>query len=207
MSIVDKEPGLAVAQVSDEVQAEATKRARWAAGPSDWLSLALDQHDAIRKTFDDCRAASGGPSRVAAIKRLALVLNGHALAEELVLYPALAQAGENLAAIRAYVEQTTAKLRMAELERLDPSSGLWLEKLEHIRAVVMAHMHEEEKGWFLDLKDKALDQTYLAKRFQEEFERYAGRGDEGPSKAPTQPKAPAEPRSFAEPRTTIGAPH
>src|SRR5690349_13090170 len=106
MSIVDKPLGAAVPPVSDEVRAQATKKARWAAGPSDWLSLALDQHEAIRQAFEDCRAASSGPARVAAMKRLALVLNGHAIAEELVLYPALAQTGDKLAAGQAYAEQT-----------------------------------------------------------------------------------------------------
>lgn len=196
MSIIDKALDAATLSVSDEVQAEAAKKARWAAAPGDWLSLALDHHEAIRAGFEACRRTLGGPPRLAAMKRLAVVLNGHSIAEELVLYPALAQAGEKLAAGQAYVEQTAAKLRMAELERIDPSADTWLDKLEHIRAAVLHHMYEEEKGWFLDLKDKAEDQSYVTRRFQEEFERYAGEGGAA--------RAPAEPRSFDPARVTTG---
>jgi hypothetical protein len=133
---------------------------------------------------------------LAAMRRLAVILNGHSVAEELVLYPALAQTGEKLAAGHAYAGQTAAKLRMAELERIDPSTSPWLDKLEHIRGVVLHHMYEEEKGWFLDLKDKADDQTYLALRFQEEFERYVREGRTA--------QAPPEPRSFAATQASTG---
>lgn len=197
MSLIDKALDASIPPVSDQVRAEATKKARWAAAPADWLSLALDQHEAIREAFEACHSAVGGPQRLAAARHLAVILNGHAVAEELVLYPALAQTGEKLAAGHAYVEQTAAKLKMAELERIDPSAQPWLDKLEQIRSAVLHHMYEEEKGWFLDLKDKAQDQTYLAKRFQEEFERYVGEG--------RAPQAPAEPRAFAPTQASTGA--
>lgn len=197
MSNIDKALGAAaIPPVSDKVRAEATKKARWAATPADWLSLALDHHEAIRDAFEACHTAAGGPSRLAAMRHLAVILNGHAVAEELVLYPALARTGEKLAAGHAYVEQTAAKLQMAELERIDPSAAPWLDKLEHIRDAVLHHMYEEEKGWFLDLKDKAEDQTYLAKRFQQEFERYAGED--------RAPQALAEPRSFCATQASTG---
>jgi hypothetical protein len=197
MSMIDQALGASTSTVNAAAQAEATKKARWAASPADWLSLALDHHDAIREAFEACRAAFGGPSRSAALKRLTVVQNGHSMAEELVLYPALAQSGEKLAAGRAYAEQTAAKLRMAELERVDPACDRWLEKLEHIREAALQHMYEEERGWFLDLKDKAEDQTYLAKRFQQEFERYVGEDRPAPTLA--------EPRSFDPARASTGA--
>jgi PDZ domain-containing secreted protein len=149
--------------------------------------MALDHHDLIRSSFETARTADAPAGRVAAFKRLATVLNGHSLAEEVVLYPALAKSGEKAHAALAYTEQTTAKMQMAELERIDPADQAWLDKLEHIRGAVLHHIFEEEGTWFLELKEKAPDQAYLTQRFAEEYERYAG----------GIAKIAAEPRSFA----------
>ena len=107
-------------------------------------------------------------------KKLAAALNGHALAEELVLYPALGQAGEKMHAAHAYLEQTTTKAQMAELENIAPSKTTWLEKWAHIEGSVLTHMFEEESDWFPPLKAKCDHQVRLASRYAEEFERYAG---------------------------------
>ncbi len=189
MSIVDKMLGAVTPPESDEKRAEATAKARAAARPGDWLNAALDHHDQIRAAFESCRAAADGPARVAAMRQLSWVLVGHAMAEEVVLYPALAKAHEKAHASLAYTEQTTAKMQMAELERIPPEDEAWLDKLEHIRGAVLHHIFEEEGVWFLELKEKYDDQSFLDRRFVEEYERYAG---DGSSMAP----ASAEPRSF-----------
>ncbi len=189
MSIVDKALSAITPPESEEKRREATQKARQAAGANDWLSLALDHHDQIRNAFESCRQAQDGVSRVSAMKRLALVLNGHSLAEEIVLYPALAKAGEKHHAGMAYTEQTTAKMQMAELERIDPATPEWLDKLEHIRGAVLHHIFEEESTWFLELKSKYDDQAFLTTRFREEYERYAD-GERSSSLG--------ESRSFAE---------
>jgi hemerythrin superfamily protein len=192
MSIIDKALGAITPPESDQARAEATQKARAAATQGDWLSLALDHHDEIRSAFEACRKAADGSSRLAAMKRLALVLNGHSLAEEIVLYPALAKAGEKVHAGQAYTEQTTAKMQMAELERIDPDGQPWLDKVEHIRGAVLHHMYEEEKSWFPELKEKYDNQQFLTSRFREEFERYAGaQGDSGAARS--------EPRAFEDP--------
>jgi hypothetical protein len=174
MSIINKALGAITPPESDEKRAEATQQARAAAGAGDWLSLALDHHEQIRAAFEQGRAAQQPQARTAAMKTLALVLNGHSLAEEVVLYPALAKAGEKAHATLGYTEQTTAKMQMAELERIDPATPDWAEKWEHIRGAVLHHIYEEEGTWFLELKDKYDDQGFLTERFREEYERYAG---------------------------------
>lgn len=177
MSIIDKALAAITPPETEKARAEATRKARAAATPGDWLSLALDHHDQIREAFEACRQAQGAAARLAAMKKLALILNGHVLAEEVVLYPALAKAGEKGHATQAYTEQTTAKMQMAELERIDPAKDAWLDKLEHIRGAVLHHVYEEENAWFVDLKQKYDDQETLTARYREEFERYMG----GPS--------------------------
>lgn len=173
MSVVDKMLAAITPQPGHEKRAAATARARAAAGRSDWLALALDHHELIREAFAEGRTARSAAERKAAMQRLSLVLIGHSLAEEIVLYPAMAQAGHKTQAGVAYTEQTTAKMQMAELENIAPSSDAWRDKWEHIEGAVLTHMFEEENGWFLHLKEKG-HQTRLTARYQEEYERYVG---------------------------------
>jgi hypothetical protein len=174
MSVIDKALAAITPQPSDEKRAEATGKARAAAGASDWLALALDHHELIRQAFADGRQAKSAAERKAAMQHLALVLNGHSLAEEVVLYPAMAQSGHKAQAGAAYAEQTTAKMQMAELENIAPSSEAWLDKWGHIEGAVLTHMFEEENGWFLHLKEKGEHQDRLTARYREEYERYVG---------------------------------
>lgn len=174
MSVIDKALAAITPPESDEARAEATQKARAASTGGDWLSLALDHHDLIRQAFEQGRNATDAAGRLAAMKRLAIVLNGHSLAEEVVLYPALAKAGEKGHVGMAYTEQTTAKMQMAELERIDAATEEWKDKFEHIRGAVLHHIFEEEGTWFLELKEKGEDQAWLTERFREEYERYAG---------------------------------
>ena len=132
MSVIDKALAAITPQPSEQRRRDATEKARAAAQPGDWLSLALDHHELIRSAFVEGRTAKSAADRKAAMQRLALVLNGHSLAEELVLYPAMAQNGHKLQASAAYSEQTTAKMQMAELENIAASSDAWLDKWGHI---------------------------------------------------------------------------
>ena len=174
MSVIDKALAAVTPQPNEEKRAEATQKARAAASASDWLSLALDHHDQIRAAFAEGRKVRSAADRRAAMERLALVLNGHSLAEEIVLYPAMAQHGHKMQAGVAYSEQTTAKMQMAELENIAPSSDAWLDKWGHIEGAVLTHMFEEENGWFIHLKEKGERQDHLTARYKEEFARYAG---------------------------------
>lgn len=172
MSVVDKVLGALTPLPDEKRRNDATRKAREVAGAHDWLALVLDHHDLIRAAFDDCKTAVKAAERTAAMQRLALVLNGHSIAEEIVLYPALAQAGEKGHAGHAYTEQTTAKMQMAELENIAPSSQAWKDKLEHIEGAVLTHMFEEESDWFLTLKKTGAGQEKLTARYVEEYDRY-----------------------------------
>lgn len=174
MSIIDKIAAAVTPQPDDEKRAEATAEARAAASPGDWLSLVLDHHDLIREAFAAGKLARGAADRKAALQTLAVVLNGHSLAEEVVLYPALGQADHKAHAAQAYLEQTVAKNQMAELETIPPSQSAWLDKWAHIEGAVLTHMYEEESGWFLELKAAGADEARLTARYAEEYDRYVG---------------------------------
>ena len=174
VSIIDKIAAAVTPQPDDEKRENATAEARAAATPGDWLSLVLDHHDLIRSAFEAGRTARGAAERKAAFKSLAVVLNGHSLAEEVVLYPALAHADQKAHAAQAYLEQTVAKNQMAELERIPASQSAWLDKWEHIEGAVLTHMYEEESGWFMQLREQGGDTERLTARYAEEYERYVG---------------------------------
>jgi hypothetical protein len=176
MSIIDKVVSAVTPIESDDARAQARTKAKAAASPGDWLHLVLDHHVQIEHAFAAVKAASSAASRLAAQKELAVVLTGHANAEESVLYPALAMADEKSHATKAYSEQAGAKIEMGLLEGLPPMSQEYLDKLEHIRGAVAHHVYEEESTWFIELKRKlpTADQVKLSHRYSEEFDRYVG---------------------------------
>jgi hypothetical protein len=176
MSIVDKVIAAVTPPESDEARAEARAKARAAARPGDWLSLILEHHVQLEAAFAAVKGASDTGSRLAAQKQLAVLLTGHAIAEESVIYPALALSSEKGHASMGYTEQSAVKIQMAALEKLAPMSKDYTDKLEHIRGAVAHHMYEEEGNWFLDVKQKATasDQAKLTERYLEEFQRYTG---------------------------------
>ena len=113
------------------------------------------------------------------------------MAEEAVIYPALAQAGKQGHANTAYTEQVAAKQQMAALEMMDPMSEDYLDKLGHLEGAVKTHVYQEESDWFIDMKREAPAeaQAHATARYKEEAERYFGGG------APVGAVA-AESRSF-----------
>lgn len=176
MSFLDKIIAAVTPPESDETRMEARAEARRLARPGDWLSQIIDHHDQIEAAFAAVKSAPDATTQRAAQKKLAVILTGHANAEEAVLYPALVDDGHKAHAGLAYEEQAAAKIEMALLEGLTPMTQDYLDKLEHIRGAVTHHMYQEESSWFLDLQREMPDdvQARLTARYQEEADRYLG---------------------------------
>jgi hypothetical protein len=174
MSVLDKIVAAVTPPESEQARAEANAKAWAAAEPGDFLTTALEHHKLLLAAFASAKAAPDEASRTAAQKHLGIILVGHAGAEETVLYPALADAGEAGHANMAYGEQVMVKMQMAALEALPPMSQDWMDKIEHIEGAVRHHMFEEEGTWFLELKEKGKNPEKTAMRFKEEYERYVG---------------------------------
>ncbi len=161
---------------SKEDRMEARRNARALAGSGNWLSTILDHHEKIEQAFAETKSASG-EARKAALKQLGVLLNGHSIAEEAVVYPAMAESGDKRHASHGYKEQATVKIEMAELEKLPPSSAEFTEKLEAIEEAVAHHVYEEETTWFPALRQaEGVDQALIGRRYKEEFDRYTGEG-------------------------------
>jgi hemerythrin superfamily protein len=178
MTVLDKIVAAVTPPESQEKRAQARAKARSIAKPGDWFSLILDHHERIEAAFADVRAAAEPAAREAALKKLAMVLNGHSMAEEVTVYPALADAGGLMDADAAYIQQVAAKMQAAALEKLDPSSADFLDKLGHLEGAVQHHVFEEEDHWYPKLAEKASadEQARVTLRYKEEFDRYIRQG-------------------------------
>lgn len=176
MSLFDKIVAAVTPPESDEARMEARANARTLARPGDWLSQVLDHHDRIEAAFAAVKAAPDATAQREAQKDLAVILTGHSNAEESVLYPALVDDGHKAHAGLAYEEQAAAKVQMALLEKIEPLTKDYFDKLEHIRGAVTHHMYQEESSWFLDLQRELsmAEQTVLTRRYAEEIERCVG---------------------------------
>jgi hemerythrin superfamily protein len=176
MSVLDKVMAAVTPDPTDEKMQEARAKARAAAGNSGWLALVLDHHLEIEDRFAAVREATSATARRAAQKRLGAFLTGHSIAEESVIYPAMALTDQKGHSGEMYTEQSAVKVQIAALDDLDPMSDDYLDKLEHIRGAVAHHVYEEEGEYFLKLREVADSamQSKLTRRYKEEFDRYMG---------------------------------
>jgi hypothetical protein len=170
------------ARERDRTHKAARAGALQAATPGTWLAMVLEHHGQIEEAFAEVKAATTLMGRVAAQHTLAVILTGHANAEEAVLYPALAAVDKRSHATAAYAEQALAKMQMAALERLPPMSQAYLDLLEQTRHAVSNHICEEERHWLMELKARVpvTEQGNLTMRYLEEFDRYVADNDDEP---------------------------
>lgn len=176
MSFLDKLMSKVMPPESEQDRTDARAKAEQLSHGHGWLAMVLDHHRQIEDAIDRARSGLDSAARMQAFKELATVLNGHAQAEETVLYPALVEHHEKAHAGMSFEEHSMTKVQMHELEHLDPMSKEWVDKLDHIRGALQHHMYMEEGERFVDLAEKAGAETeLLTQRFAEEFERYAGR--------------------------------
>jgi hemerythrin superfamily protein len=176
MTILDKVIAAVTPAESQEERDNARQQASAAANDSPWLRRVLQHHQEIESAFAAVKDAADANGRRRAQKWLGTLLTGHSLAEEAVLYPAMALSDQKAHATAAYTEQSGAKINLAALEEMDPMSQDYLDKLEHVRGAVAHHVYEEESEWFpaLARQGDTVLQTRLSTRYSEEFERYMG---------------------------------
>ncbi len=174
MSILDKAIAAVTPPESDKARAEARAKAEHIATPGDWLSQIIDHHREIEAQFAAVTAATTPRARRSAQEKLGVLLTAHSIAEEAALYPAMAAHHQVGHAELAYQEQSAAKMEMGLLERLDPESEDYLDKLEHIKGAVAHHVYSEEGTWFPELAQSvaADEQAMIQQRYTEEYNRY-----------------------------------
>jgi hemerythrin superfamily protein len=178
MSLLDKFVAKVAPPESDATRMETRHNARAQAAPSGWVQLILDDHERIERAFETVRAAPDAAAQRAAEQELATLLNGHAAAEEAVVYPEMADTDQKGHAMMGYEEQAMTKVQLGLLSKLEPMSHDYLDKLEHIRGAVLHHMYQEESSWLITLEREMLSdrQGVLRSRYMEEMSRYSAHG-------------------------------
>jgi hypothetical protein len=122
MSIIDKVVAAVSPPESEEARLKARAKAQASAGKGDWLAMVLAHHEQVEAAFASVKGATDPASRIGSLKKLSTLLTGHSVAEEAALYPALAKIDEKGHAVKAYTEQSAAKLQLGLLEDLPPMS-------------------------------------------------------------------------------------
>lgn len=148
-----------------------------AVSAGDWLAIVKTHHAAIAKAVEELLATGmkAGATRDTALKKLAYQLTAHCVAEENVIYPALAMHGMTFESDKLYLDQAHAKVMNAEVDMaaMTDKGNVWLDKAKALQAAVLKHAKEdEEANFYLKLKQK-LDARQNAMLTAEHQHQYA----------------------------------
>lgn len=150
MSFLDRIAAVLTPAASDEQRAETRAQFELLAAGETFAEDILAQHRRIEALFAEARAATG-PEAQAVIAELAILLNAHSMAEEAVVYPEVSDHSSKAHAGMAYEEHAMTKVQLAALQKLEPGTQEWREKLDHIESAVQQHVHQEEGSWLPDV--------------------------------------------------------
>ena len=115
----------------------------------DWDEILANEHDMALTIFDKMLETDTSQTfkRKMLLMKLTHALDKHAHQEEMVVYPALREAGIEVEADQLEQEHGQVKTYLYELGEMSASSPKWLETVREFRAVVSRHAHmEEEEG-------------------------------------------------------------
>lgn len=173
MSFLDRIAAAMAPTASDEDRIEARDRFTQLAAGEQFAEDILAQHRQIESLFMQARQETGMQAQ-ATVRELALLLNGHSMAEEAVVYPAISEHSGKVHAGMAYEEHAMTKVQLAELQKLQPGTQEWVEKLDHIESAVQQHVYQEESSWLPDVIRHAPPEARqrIAAEFREYLERF-----------------------------------
>jgi hemerythrin superfamily protein len=155
---------------------DALAQAEAAAGPNDWLAMVKSHHALVAKTFDQMLAAGNKTflKRERMERLLSYELTAHSVAEENVLYPALARNGMLGESDKLYLDQAHAKVMNAELELVSAKDeATWFDRVRSLQAAVLKHAKEDEEATIYPKLQQALDapqNALLARLYKREFD-------------------------------------
>ena len=134
------------------------------AAAGDWDEILAAEHDMALAIFDKMLATDESQSfkRKMLLMKLTHALDKHAHQEEMVVYPALREAGINVEADQLESEHGQVKTFLYELNEMGVDAPNWLEKVREFRALISRHAHMEEEEVFPRFK-KDLDEEQDAR--------------------------------------------
>jgi hemerythrin superfamily protein len=121
----------------------------------DWDAILATEHDATLAIFDKMLATDESQTfkRKMLLMKLTHALDKHAHQEEMVVYPALREAGIRVEADQLEVEHGEVKTFLYELQRMGADSPNWLERVRQFRDLISRHVHMEEEQVFPSFKE------------------------------------------------------
>jgi hypothetical protein len=154
---------------------EATAQTAKAGG--DWFGMVKAHHLLIAKTLDEAVKADKRTyaSRDTLLRTLSYQLTAHSVAEENVLYPALASINMVSESDMLYLDQAHAKVMNAQIEMTiakDKTGNAWIEKVVALRTAVLKHAKEDEEANLFPKLLAAMDasqNTMLTTAYHREF--------------------------------------
>ena len=124
------------------------------AAAGDWADALAAEHRLVLAHFDALEATEDTQTwkRAHCLTKIKNALGKHALEEENVIYPALRDKGEIAAADTLNSEHGYVKTYLYELENMPKEGSAFLAKAREFRAMLEAHIREEEDEIFPALK-------------------------------------------------------
>jgi len=124
------------------------------AAVGDWDEILAAEHDMALAIFDKMLATDATQTfkRKMLLMKLTHALDKHAHHEEMVVYPALREAGIKVEADQLELEHGEVKTFLYELNKIGPEAPNWLEKVREFRALISRHAHMEEEEIFPSFK-------------------------------------------------------
>ncbi len=126
----------------------------------DWDAILAAEHDAALAIFDRMLATDDSQTfkRKMLLMKLTHALDKHAHQEEMVVYPALREAGIRVEADQLEVEHGEVKTFLYELQQMGADAPNWLERVREFRALISRHAHMEEEQVFPSFKQDLTEQ-------------------------------------------------
>jgi len=130
----------------------------------DWDEVLATEHKLTLAVFDKMLATDSSQTwkRSMILMQLTHMLDKHAHEEEMVVYPALRDAGQAVEADQLNGEHGYIKTFLYELGQMGPDSPMWLDKVREFRNLVASHARMEEDQVFPTFK-RNLDEEQNAK--------------------------------------------
>ena len=126
----------------------------------DWDEILAAEHDMALATFDKMLATDQSQTfkRKMLLMKLTHALDKHAHQEEMVVYPALREAGIRVEADQLEQEHGEVKTYLYELQEMGADAPNWLEKVREFRSLISRHAHMEEEEVFPNFKEDLSEQ-------------------------------------------------
>lgn len=120
-----------------------------------WVDALTAEHRMVEKAFDALLATRDDEmmKREMLLTKIAYALTKHAIEEENVIYPALAESGRAEQAHHLIDEHGETKTFIYDLRRMSSKDPQWLPQAREFWTKLKAHMTEEEEDVFPAFRD------------------------------------------------------